>query len=97
MNARLYTLIAIIVCITAIWLLNRLNDKGTFKSNATFRYTASFFIGGFWIILVPAIVMEFIIYQCCWHFSLIDWGATFKELWKQIKDFFKRIFKCKKK
>lgn len=30
-------------------------------------------LGGFWIILVPALVMEYIIYQCCWHFSLIDW------------------------
>ena len=93
MNARLYALIAIIVCITAIWLLNRLNDKGTFKSNAVFRYTASFFVGGFWIILVPAMVMEYIIYQCCWHFSLIDW----KEVWKTLKDTVKGWFKRKRK
>lgn len=93
MNARLYALIAIVVCITAIWLLNRLNDKGTFKSNMMFRYTASFFVGGFWIILVPAMIMEYIIFQCCWHFSLIDW----KEVWKTLKDTVKGWFKRKRK
>ena len=53
MNTRLYALIAIIVCITAIWLLNRLNDKGTLKSNAVFRYTASFFVGDFGLFSFP--------------------------------------------
>jgi len=89
-NIKLYTLIAFFVVIIALYILNKLEDRHIFYKNKIFKYTVSFFIGAFWFILVPAIIIEFIIYKCCLGVSMIDWKSTFTDMWEQIKSIFKR-------
>ena len=94
---RLYALIAIVVAVSVVWLLKRWNDNMFYPNKPLYRYVVAIFVGGFWILFVPAILIGIIVHTCAYHLAEIDFKAVAKDLWEQIKDFFKRIFKCKKK
>ena len=93
---RLYALIAIIVAVTVVWLLKRWNDNQFYPNKPLYRYIVGLFVGGFWLLFVPAILAGIIIHTCAYHLAEIDFKAVFKDLWEQIKDMFRRIFKRKK-
>lgn len=86
---RLYALIAIIVCITVIWLLRRWNDNLYYPNKSTYRVIMGIWIGAFWILFIPAIGLGYIIHTCAYHFAEINWKSTFKDLWETIKGWFK--------
>ena len=100
--SRLYALIAIIVAVTAVWLLKRWNDNQFYPNKPLYRYIVAIFVGGFWLLFVPAIMAGIIIHTCAYHLAEIEFKAVAKDLWGQIKDlwgkvknFFKLIFKHK--
>lgn len=92
---RLYALIAIIVGVSVVWLLKRWNDNMFYPNKPLYRYVVAIFVGGFWLLFVPAILIGIIVHTCAYHLAEIDFKAVAKDLWEQIKDFFKRIFKHK--
>lgn len=95
--SKLYALIAIVVAVSVVWLLKRWNDIMFYPNKPLYRYVVAIFVGGFWLLFVPAILIGIIVHTCAYHLAEIDWKRTAKDLWEQIKDFFKRIFKRKKK
>lgn len=91
-NYRLVLLIAIIVGVSAYYGLNWLNKTGKYVTKTLYRVVVSIFVGGFWVIFVPAFAFGFIIHYCAWSLAEWDW----KGLWQDFVDWLKGLFKRKK-
>lgn len=73
MNARFYLLCAVVTFVTALSFFCWLEDRGYLYTKPPFRFTASFIIGALWVILVPALFLEYLLWQVCLFVDTLPW------------------------